>query len=69
MAKKELKFEEQFKKLQEIVDLLDSSDESIEKLVEKYEEGMALLNNLRDFLNKAEMKVVDISKKYEKNNE
>lgn len=60
-------FEEKLNKLDEIVSLLDEGTEPLEDLLLKYEEGIKLVNDLRDFLNKAELKIVEINK--EKKNE
>lgn len=65
MAKnKELSFEEKFEQFQEIVDSLESSDLPMETLIEKFETGMKYANELRDYLAKAELKIIDITKKY-----
>jgi exodeoxyribonuclease VII small subunit len=56
-------FEEQFKRLEEIVELLDSGDAPLEELLKIFEEGMQLAKSLREFLNKAEQKVIEISGK------
>lgn len=64
MSKKNPKtFEEQFKRLEEIVDALDSSEIPLEEQLSHFEEGMELVKTLREFLNKAELKVIDITKK------
>ena len=64
MAKKKT-FEEQFSRLEEIVDVLDAGDTALEEMIKEYEEGMKLAKNLRDFLNKAEQKIIDVSEKNE----
>ena len=64
MAKKKT-FEEQFSRLEEIVDVLDAGDTPLEEMIKEYEEGMKLAKNLRDFLNKAEQKIIDVSEKNE----
>ena len=61
--KNTLSFEEQFKRLEEIVELLDSGDAPLEELLQIFEEGMQLAKSLREFLNKAEQKVIEISGK------
>jgi exodeoxyribonuclease VII small subunit len=61
--KKSKSFEEQFSRLREIVELLDSGNAPLDELLLHYEEGMLLAKNLRDYLSKAEQKVIDISKK------
>ncbi|MFA6569689.1 MAG: exodeoxyribonuclease VII small subunit [Bacteroidota bacterium] len=61
--KKSKSFEEQFSRLREIVELLDSGNAPLDELLMHYEEGMLLAKNLRDYLSKSEQKVIDISKK------
>lgn len=56
-------FEEQITKLEEIAEMLDRGDAPLEELLSKYEEGIALAEKCRTFLDKAEQKVIDISKK------
>jgi exodeoxyribonuclease VII small subunit len=65
MGKQKNSFEEKLEKLDEIVALLDDGAEPLEDLLSKYEEGMKLVNELREFLNKAEMKIVEITKETE----
>jgi len=62
-------FEDKLQKLQEIVEKLDSAEEPIEDLIKSYEEGMKIAGDCRTFLETAENKIIDITKKYsEKNN-
>jgi exodeoxyribonuclease VII small subunit len=61
MAKKE-SFEDKMKKLDKIVDFLDIGEAPLEEMLRKYELGMKLAKEMREFLNKAELKVVEISK-------
>ncbi|MGI6369652.1 MAG: exodeoxyribonuclease VII small subunit [Ignavibacteria bacterium] len=62
-------FENKLQKLQEIVEKLDSAEEPIEDLIKSYEEGMKIAGDCRTFLETAENKIIDITKKYsEKNN-
>ena len=62
MAKKNLSFNKKLQRLEEIVDILDAAEEPLEDLLDIYEEGMKLTNSLRDFLNKAEIKIIEIEK-------
>lgn len=64
MENDKLTFEEKLKKLEEIAVALDRSEEPLEILLEKYEEGMKLAKTARDFLDKAERKVIEISNEY-----
>ena len=59
-------FEEQLSRLEEIVGVLDKGDIPLEDMVNIYQEGMTLTKTLREFLNNAEMKVVEINKLIEK---
>jgi exodeoxyribonuclease VII small subunit len=62
MAKKKHTFEDKMNRLDEIVENLEAGDAPLEELIKNYEEGMKLAGELRDFLNKAEMKVIELSK-------
>jgi exodeoxyribonuclease VII small subunit len=63
MAKKtEKTFEEKLRRLEIIVELLDKGEEPLDELIKLYEEGMQLATNCREFLEKAELKVIEISK-------
>jgi exodeoxyribonuclease VII small subunit len=59
---KELSFEQKISKIEEIVELLDSGDESMDNLLKRFEEGLKLVKECREFLDKAEMKIIDITK-------
>jgi exodeoxyribonuclease VII small subunit len=60
MSKKAETFDNQMKRLEEIVEILDDASKPLEEMLEYYEEGMKLTNSLRDFLNKAELKIIQI---------
>jgi len=62
MAKKKKTFEEKLERLEEIVAILDNSDTSLEEMLKVYEEGISLAGELRDFLEKAEMKIKELKK-------
>lgn len=66
---KELKFEEKLKRIEEIVEVLDSGETDLEEMLKLYEEGMKLASESREFLDKAEQKIIDISKKYDADEE
>lgn len=55
-------FEEQLQRLQEIIDILDDDATPIEEMMKVYEEGINLTKILKDFLNNAELKVIEIGK-------
>jgi len=57
---KNLTFEENLKKLEDIVDQLESGEIDLEKSVELYEEGIILKNNCEEKLKKVEMQIKKI---------
>ncbi|MCX7736319.1 MAG: exodeoxyribonuclease VII small subunit [Candidatus Kapabacteria bacterium] len=68
MAKKENKsFEEKIKRLEEIVRILDEDTEPLEAQLLLFEEGTNLINDLRNILNKAELKILDIKSNNDSN--
>jgi exodeoxyribonuclease VII small subunit len=60
-------FENKLKRLEEIIDALDKGDESIDKMLDLYEEGTKLASELKEFLNEAELRIINLgnSKKLE----
>ena len=58
-----MSFEKKIEKLEKIISVLDSPDTGLEDLVKKYEEGMALVAELREQLSTAEQRIIDITKK------
>ncbi len=60
MAK--LKFEDKMKRLQEIVDLLDSSDIELDKSISLYKEGLELSKELKEQLRAYEEKIEELKK-------
>ena len=54
---KELTFEESLKKLENIVEQLESGEIDIEKSVKLYEQGMILKKNCEEKLKKVEMQI------------
>ena len=57
---KELTFEENLKKLEDIIDKLESGEIDLEKSVELYEKGMILKNNCEEKLKKVELQIKQI---------
>ena len=57
---KELTFEQNLKKLEDIVDKLESGEIDLEKSVELYEKGMILKNNCEEKLKKIELQIKKI---------
>jgi len=60
---KELKFEEMMKKLEQIVDELESGDMPLEESLKKYEEGVKLIQACRKRLDETKRKVEVLIKK------
>ena len=62
MSKKiaELTFEDNLKKLEEIVEQLESGEIDLEKSVELYEQGMLIKNNCELKLKKVELQIKKI---------
>lgn len=58
MAK--LKFEDKMQRLQEIVDLLDSSDIELDKSISLYKEGLELSKELKEQLSAYEEKIEEL---------
>ena len=61
--KKDLAFEEVFKKLEEIVNQLESGQETLEKNLELFEEGIKLSKICRTKLDNADQKIKELIKK------
>uniref|UniRef100_A0A7C4UDE3 Exodeoxyribonuclease 7 small subunit n=1 Tax=candidate division WOR-3 bacterium TaxID=2052148 RepID=A0A7C4UDE3_UNCW3 len=52
-----MKFEEKLKQLEEIVKILEDENTPLDIAIVKFEEGMNLMNELKDYLKKAEEKI------------
>jgi len=57
MSKKKPTFEEALKQLETIAEQIERGAIGLEESIAKYEEGMALVNQCRDILAKAELKI------------
>lgn len=57
MPKKNKSFEESLKRLQEISEILESDEASLEDSIKLYEEGITLSKNCYNLLNDADLKV------------
>lgn len=55
--KEELNFEEAMKKLEEIANVLENGNLSLDESVNKFEEGMKLSKKCNDYLDQAEKKI------------
>lgn len=58
-------FEAKLTTFQEIINTLDSGELPLDEQVNLYEKGMKLAKELKDFLEKAEMKIIEINKNFE----
>ena len=56
-------FEAELKKLEQLVDSLESGTVSLDELVAKYEEGMRLLKSCQSSLQAAELRIEQLGKK------
>ena len=65
MSKKTISFESNIQKLENIAILLEDGSAPLEELITAYEDGMKLAKETREILEKAEQKVIDISKSSE----
>lgn len=61
MAGKEMKLEEAFDKLNHIVEALEKPDVSLEDSFTLYQEGMKLLKNCNDSIDKVEKELIILS--------
>ncbi len=55
-------FDEQLKRLDEIVEILDNTEIPLEEAMKAYEEGILLAGELRKYLDAAELKIVELGK-------
>jgi exodeoxyribonuclease VII small subunit len=67
MAKKEIKLEESFEKLNSILEELEKPDVSLEASFALYQEGMKLLKACSDSIDKVEKELIIISENGEAN--
>lgn len=65
MSKKSKSFEESLKRLEEISELLESDEITLEDSIELYEEGIKLSKKCYSILDKAELKVEQLNKEIE----
>lgn len=67
MADKEMKIEEAFEKLSQIMEELEKSDVSLEDSFTLYQEGMKLLKTCNDSIDKVEKELIILSESGESN--
>ncbi len=60
-TEKEIKLEEAFAKLDEILDELESSDISLEESFQVYEEGMKLIRQCNETIDRVEKSVLKLN--------
>lgn len=65
MAKKELTFEESMKRLETIVSTLEQNEESLDKTIDLFEEGLTLVKNCESKLKNFELRIEQIQKESE----
>lgn len=65
MSKKNKSFEDSLRRLQEISDLLERSDVSLEDSIKLYEEGIKLSKECYTVLEKAELKIEELNNELE----
>ncbi len=63
MAKQKLTFEEALTQLETLAEKIEQGEIGLEESITKYEEGMALVKQCRDILNKAELRVQKIQQR------
>ena len=59
---KELSFEQQMKKLQDIVEKLEKNDVELDESIALYEEGLRLSKTLKEQLDQFEKKIEELSR-------
>ena len=60
--KKDISFEDSFRRLEKILETLETDDCTLEDTIKMYEEGLALCKVCYDKLNNAELRIKEISK-------
>lgn len=59
-----MNFEDKIKRIDEISEILDEGNVSLEQMTILYEEGLSLAAECRTYLEQAELKIIDITQKY-----
>lgn len=63
MGKRKLTFEEALRQLEVITEQIEQGKIGLEESIAKYEEGMALVKQCRDILEKAEHKIQELQQR------
>jgi len=58
-----MNFEEKLQRIDQLIQVINKSGETLENQISAYEEGLKLINECREFLTTTEKKIIDISKK------
>lgn len=56
-------FEEKLQRIEELIQVINKSDETLENQISAYNEGINLINECREFLTVTEKKIIDITQK------
>lgn len=64
---KEFKLDEKLKRLENTIEKLDKGDTPLDEMISLYQEGIENSKEIRVYLEKAEQKIIDISKEFEEN--
>ena len=65
MARKKMTYEDAVKRIEEIADILENEEVSLEKLIDIYKEGMELTNFCRQSLDTARKEVTVLKKQFD----
>lgn len=63
---KEINYRQLNQQLEEILDKLQSGDLDIDEAIKQYEQGMAIVKQIQDYLKQAENKVTKVKNSFEK---
>lgn len=62
MTKKKFDLEKNLERLNELVQILDDGEESLDKMLEYYKEAMDLSEKCREYLEDTRQKIIEIGK-------
>lgn len=54
-------FEQKLQRIDELIQIINRSNESLENQIAAYEEGLRLISECKEFLSKTEKKIIDIT--------
>lgn len=58
---KKMTFEQKLQRIDELIQIINRSNESLENQIAAYEEGLRLISECKEFLSKTEKKIIDIT--------